>query len=102
MADQEKVIKGLTCCRNGFCFSCPYNDGVDGNVDCKQKWADDALELLKAQEPVEPQEKREGDYKNLYCGVCGRGIVGYVENLTGKHFKISDYCYKCGQAVKWE
>lgn len=51
MADREKVIKGLTCCRKGFCFACPYNDGVDSNVDCKQKWADDCLELLKEQEP---------------------------------------------------
>lgn len=51
MIDRKKVIKGLTCCRNGFCFACPYNDGVYGNVDCKQKWADDALELLKEQEP---------------------------------------------------
>ena len=48
---REKVIKGLECCRRGFCFSCPYNDGIDESVECKQKWADDALSLLKAQEP---------------------------------------------------
>ena len=47
----EKVIKGLECCRRGFCFACPYNDGIDENTDCKQKWADDALVLLKAQQP---------------------------------------------------
>jgi hypothetical protein len=63
---------------------------------------DDALALLKAQEPVEPQEKREGDYNNLYCGACGRKIVGYVGHLTGKHFKVSDYCQECGSKVKWE
>lgn len=51
MADLEKVLKGLERCRKGFCFACPYNDGVDDNVDCKQKWADDALALLKEQEP---------------------------------------------------
>lgn len=61
-----------------------------------------AMKSLKAQEPVEPQEKREGDYKNLYCGACGRGIVGYVGHLTGKHLKTSDYCNKCGRDVKWE
>ena len=49
--DSEKVIKGLECCRRGFCFACPYNDGIDENTDCKQQWADDALALLKAQEP---------------------------------------------------
>lgn len=48
---REKVIKGLECCRRGFCFSCPYNDGVDENTECRQKWADDALSLLQAQEP---------------------------------------------------
>ena len=51
MADYEKAIKGLECCRNGFCFACPYNDGIDDNVDCKQIWADDALALLKSQQP---------------------------------------------------
>lgn len=51
MAELENVIKGLECCRRGFCFSCPYNDGVDENTECKQKWADDALSLLKSQEP---------------------------------------------------
>ena len=59
-------------------------------------------EALQAHEPVQPQEKREGDYKNLYCGACGHGVVGYVGHLTGKHFKVSDYCYRCGRAVKWD
>lgn len=47
----ENVIKGLECCRRGFCFACPYNDGIDENTDCKQRWADDVLSLLKAQQP---------------------------------------------------
>ena len=51
MIKLEEVIKGLECCRRGFCFSCPYNDGVDENTECKQKWADDAITLLKAQKP---------------------------------------------------
>ena len=51
MTKLEKVIKGLECCRRGFCFACPYNDEIDENTDCKQRWADDALALLKAQEP---------------------------------------------------
>lgn len=51
MSEREKVIKALECCRRGFCFSCPYNDGVDENVECKQRWADDTISLLKAQEP---------------------------------------------------
>ena len=50
-ADLSMAIKGLECCRRGFCFACPYNDGIEENTDCKQRWADDGLFLLKAQEP---------------------------------------------------
>ena len=70
---QKKVIKGLECCRRGFCFSCPYNDGIDENVECKQKWADDALSLLKAQEPrvmtLEEITKTEVVWLECY-GIC--------------------------------
>lgn len=51
MADLEKVIKGLECCKIPFtkCYNggCPYfeNDG------CKARLKGDALALLKAQEP---------------------------------------------------
>ena len=101
MTDREKVIKGLECCikRNPddktMCGECPYEGA------CLNRLKADALALLKAQEPAEPQEKREGDYRSLYCGACGCGIVGYVGNLTGNHYKLIDYCYICGKAVKW-
>lgn len=89
MPDREKVIKGLECCRNGFCFACPYNDGVDGNVDCKQKWADDALELLKAQTPIKPVRD---SWLNWRCGNCQREIDRYVGDV---------YCPECGRKVDW-
>ena len=108
---REKVIKGLELCltppnsrEDGVevCHEeCPYFTAYNMG-DCVRSLAKDALALLKEQEPVEPQEKREGDYKNLYCGACGRGIVGYVGHLTGKRLNVSDYCNKCGKAVKWE
>lgn len=62
-----KAIKGLECCRRGFCFACPYNDGVDGNTECKQKWADDVLALLKEQElpDVKPEKLEEKTTKWL-------------------------------------
>lgn len=50
MPNWEKVIKGMECC--GYrrfmdkCDECPY----DGK-ECFQRLKDDALELLKAQEP---------------------------------------------------
>lgn len=66
----EKVIKGLECCRRGFCFACPYNDGIDENIDCKQRWADDALALLKAQQPrvmtLEEMDDLRGRGQSVY------------------------------------
>jgi len=82
MADREKVIKGLECCRRGFCFSCPYNDGVDENVECKQRWADDALSLLKAQEPGWISVKDRLPELNKEVMVYA---VGKIEGFTGRH-----------------
>ena len=55
------------------------------------EWTDDALELLKEQEPVEP--KRIDGKRNYFikCGNCNYDLV------TGFQF-----CPHCGQAVKWE
>ena len=52
MADREKVIKGLTCCRNGSCLACPYNGEIDDNGHCEEGWMNDAIALLKEQEPI--------------------------------------------------
>ena len=50
MAELEKVIKGLECCKAihiYLCNDCPYhNDDVDDN-NCKESLCADALELLK-------------------------------------------------------
>ena len=125
MPDLETVINGLECCRRGFCFACPYNDGVDENTDCKQKWADDALALLKqqaqdltdihadlqesiadnlrlqelvnAQKPVKPTRYQEGRwFKTWRCGACGGTLV--FRNGKDK----PKYCIDCGRAVKWD
>lgn len=53
MPDREKVIKGLECC-DGFCdweTGCPYYDELEP-FDCEKQLREDALALLKAQEPV--------------------------------------------------
>jgi len=75
---REKVIKGIECCRRGFCFSCPYNDGVDENTECKQKWADDVLSLLKAQEEEIKQLKAmniSASDNAFACGVIHGGVT---------------------------
>lgn len=50
MADREKVIKGLQCCKSPNDHEhCPYNTGVHYNV-CTYRLLSDAVELLKKQE----------------------------------------------------
>lgn len=94
MLDREKVIQGLECCRNGFCFTCPYNDGIDESTACKQLQVDDALTLLEAQEPrvmtleevlladkpffIEKPSNEDGDKE-----WCGWGIVDTEDREAG-------------------
>ena len=93
MADREKAIKGLECCRNGFCFACPYNDGIDESTDCKQRWADDALALLKAQEPRVMTLEELDDLR-------GRGQAVYYQDrdATVKSQDAFFVAVKCGVA----
>ena len=49
---QEWVLKGLKCCKNGFCHYCPYNDFIDDSViRCKNNLMLDALEVMEFQKP---------------------------------------------------
>lgn len=53
MADREKVIKGIECCKEACgAGNCPYWNGsmIDGS--CMLKLHADALALLKEQEAV--------------------------------------------------
>ena len=107
MGLRNKVLEGLECCARrkdtdvDYCDKCPYFSGCSTEFGAFAELASDALALLKAQEPVEPQERREGDYKNLYCGKCGCGLVGYVGNISKQYYKVANYCDVCGWAVKW-
>ena len=50
MADIEKVIKGLECCKAihiYLCNDCPYHDDDVDDNNCKESLCADALELLK-------------------------------------------------------
>ena len=82
MEDIEKVIKGLEYCQrreDGSCIGCP------GDMEC---WCDEAIELLKKQKPMMPYniDKVGGN-----CPICGLRMA-----------RGHNYCYQCGQAVKWE
>ena len=55
MADVEKVIKGLECCRGNLdCSECPYEDidKFDGKCEGYKQIHNDALELLKEQSQI--------------------------------------------------
>lgn len=95
MPDMEKVIKGLECLitNDVDCDGCPYNEGK--NFSCLRNIANDALELLKEQEPVEPNGEN--------CGVCGYTLhrinyYGPDKELQHEWFR---FCPLCGKAVKW-
>ena len=74
------------------------NDGL--TVDCDW-WSGtlgklkDALEMLKAQEPIKPVFERQfmSNIELYDCGKCGTSL-----GAKG----IAKYCSDCGQEVKWE
>lgn len=101
MIDQEKAINGLECCvddnlfYHAHCDECPYNGCRPDNMGgCTQLYRD-ALELLKAQEPIEPYKETIMDdfscfAEVYYCGRCGEDVTE------------CNYCPNCGKKVKWD
>ena len=103
---QEKVISALAILRTWVAVNPDYGIGLSV-TDCRKavKWLDDALELLKAQEPVEPVVDKsistgESDDpwgRLFFCGACGRRI-----NEKYNPDEDDKYCKHCGRPVKWD
>lgn len=98
----DKAIKGLECCilrdPDDFprCSVCPYES------NCVNRLKMDALELLKAQEPVAPYMDYDG--QDVWrCGKCGNSLMhpSYYESDEDAKNYIR-YCSHCGKAVKWD
>lgn len=101
MADREKVINGLKCHRAGKCEldavtmgMCPYW----GNKYCQNMLMEDALELLKEQEPVKPvnvhmYRKMFANVRSGYCPICNNP----VDEEEGNNF-----CCTCGRRLNWD
>ena len=68
MADLDKVLKGLECCKNGFVCGddCPYrNVCFNGEEYAFTRIASDALELLKSQQAeIERLKKKNKQQQN--------------------------------------
>jgi hypothetical protein len=102
--DREKVIKGLEMCtadipiemhRDDMCQKCPYHNEKYAYCFEKNKLMQDALALLKEQEPVEPIRQIEQTEwairDHCLCGHCRKHLI----------FKWM-FCPYCGRAVKWD
>ena len=95
---KNKVMLALTVCQGyRLCDPdhCPYGDKVDGH-ECLDSLHEDALAMLKAQEPVTVIPAINGNDELLTegcCPICGAKLDYY---LNGQ------FCGCCGQAVKWE
>lgn len=98
MNDREKAIKGLEgiyrCVSpvTYTCGDCPYQDN---RVGCKRRALSDAIALLKEREPklITITTNVYGT-KFYHCPNC--------KKIFYKPWELyKDYCYNCGQAVKW-
>jgi len=100
MTDREKVIKGLECCKPAWftvanCADehCPYDCYGHNEVNgCVDHLIDDALELLKKQNPASPTWE-QGE---AYCGKCGMRLP------RKRADREINYCGYCGRPVKWQ
>ena len=94
--DKENVINGLKCCSSkgmSACASekCPYYPDKYEWDECTSQLANDALELLKEQEP-------------LVIHKCGFAATCPECNLSWMMWQPDHmrYCPYCGKAMKWD
>ena len=86
MTDTEKAISLLQQCLDERPYAAVR---VSQIMSCIQE----AVELLKEQEPVKPEQYLIGqpEYKFYRCPVCK--VAWYYKG---------NYCLNCGRAVKWD
>lgn len=87
---RREIIKAIeTCYTVGHnCTECP----LFAEDDCNDKLMRDALELLKEQEPKLVRYTAS----TVRCPNCNKQIT-----TKGCIHREINYCWKCGQAVKW-
>lgn len=97
MADMETVITHLQIIHTWAEFARERNLQffTAKHLEDIAQWADDAMNLLKEQEAVEPYSMNAERTYGI-CPKCGKIVFRYG-NVEENH-----YCGVCGQAVKWE
>lgn len=91
MTDREQVIAELLYFKR---------DCLEGSA--KDQTIDKAIALLKAQEPVMVEERADTDTIN--CPKCGQQFarVGRDKSIYLDLDEEPNYCWRCGQEVRWE
>ena len=61
-----------------------------------------AIDALEAHEPVEVEER--ADTETINCPKCGQQLarVGYDKSIFLDTDETPNFCWVCGQAVKWD
>lgn len=102
MPDIKKVINGLEYCMSeSLCYKCPYKseDECENGKYYYSKAIEDAITLLKEQEPVKPVvDAIDGWYR---CGKCGNLLASDKRIRLFGLYKWPVYCKMCGKKVKW-
>lgn len=105
MTKLEEVIKGLEEISDYF-FSVYHHSKDKGEIISAKNGCDiveDALAILKEQEPVPPNLMQNMDGIWNTCKRCGHTLKPAIINAENPKwfFTFPKYCSECGQAVKW-
>lgn len=101
---REKVIRGLECCaRNKYkdvCPECDYFSDCLGEGGMAARLAHEALKIIKVQEPTNVVERP----REFVCPKCGLRLAGRSTDdcVLLETDETPNFCWRCGQAVKWE
>lgn len=104
MADREIVITHLQIIHTWAEFAREHDLQFFTAQHLKDiaQWADDALNLLKEQEAVEPSFNQ--DEKGIFvwcCGSCGAYMYHIYDGID-KAKEYAKFCRQCGKPVLWE
>lgn len=98
MSDMENTIKGLTEISE-YARAKADIAGIGKGKEVFDSWyraVEDALAILREQEPVEPE--------NGKCPECGYTVhrINYDGPYGGIRHEWFRFCPSCGRAVKWD